>query len=296
MELDKMYSGIPFSPFASLSRDIGAGDTVIYIDDTSVLPEAPNYATIGTDEQAETVLYSVKTDDQISGCIRGVEGTAKEWQAGEVIARNFTNKDFEVFISNIKKLNENKWEKPEAAVEGNFVIFDGEGKPKDSEENIDSFFRSENGSKLTEDLKIHIQDNEKHITDEERTNWNDAYNDRHTHSNKSTLDKITEEKYNEFENKDEANKIVQITLSVEGWQQESEGIYKQIISNDNVKDNMKINLSFTSGEMIKTLSDAGISGMIAENNAGELNIFAYGEKPAIEFPVQIELVNIKEVV
>ena len=98
----EMYKGIPFSPQVALADGIGAGDTVIKVTDITAFPAAPSYATIGTDEEGETILYAAKTSDSLSGCTRGVEGTAKAWPAGTTIARNFTNKDFEALQENIK--------------------------------------------------------------------------------------------------------------------------------------------------------------------------------------------------
>jgi hypothetical protein len=97
-----MYPGIPFSPPAILSDNIGAADTIIKVSDVSLFPDAPNYATIGTDEEGETILYTAKTTNALSGCTRGVEGTAKAWTAGELIARNFTAADQADMIQAIK--------------------------------------------------------------------------------------------------------------------------------------------------------------------------------------------------
>ena len=88
-----LYPGIAFSPQAVLTDNIGAADTIIPVSDVSAFPDAPNLATIGTDEEGETVLYTAKTTSALSGCQRGVEGAAKSWQAGELIGRNFTAKD-----------------------------------------------------------------------------------------------------------------------------------------------------------------------------------------------------------
>jgi len=41
------------------------------------------------------------------------------------------------------------------------------------------------------DFTAHISDNIKHITSDERTNWNNAATNSHTHANKDVLDKIT---------------------------------------------------------------------------------------------------------
>lgn len=98
-----MYKGIPFSPQTALTDSIGAGDTVIPVADVSAFPDAPNYATIGTDADGETIRYSAKTATALSGCTRGVEGTAKAWPSGSTIARNFTNKDFDALQANIKE-------------------------------------------------------------------------------------------------------------------------------------------------------------------------------------------------
>lgn len=88
-----LYPGIPFSPQAQLTNNIGAADTIIEVSDVSAFPPAPNLATIGTDEEGETILYTAKTETALSGCQRGVEGEARGWMAGELIGRNFTAKD-----------------------------------------------------------------------------------------------------------------------------------------------------------------------------------------------------------
>ena len=99
--METMYGGIPFSPQTTLSDTIGAGDTVIPVADISAFPDAPNYATIGTDAAGETILYSAKTSTALSGCTRGVEGTAKSWPSGSVIGRNFTAKDLAAIQKNV---------------------------------------------------------------------------------------------------------------------------------------------------------------------------------------------------
>lgn len=98
-----LYPGIPFSPQATLTDNIGAADTIIPVSDVSAFPAAPNLATIGTDEDGETILYAAKTANALSGCQRGVEGTAKAWQMGEIIARNFTAKDHNDLIAKVQE-------------------------------------------------------------------------------------------------------------------------------------------------------------------------------------------------
>lgn len=95
----QLYPGIAFSPQAALADNIGAADTIIKVTDASAFPDAPNLATIGTDEEGETILYAAKTADALSGCVRGVEGAAKPWSVGELIGRNFTAKDHHDLIA-----------------------------------------------------------------------------------------------------------------------------------------------------------------------------------------------------
>ena len=108
MELSKMYRGIEFSPTVMLTANISATDTVIPVSDVSAFPDAPNIATIGTDIGAETIIYANISEGALTGCTRGIEGTAKEWSADEIISRNFTAKDHNDIIKNIEELYKNK--------------------------------------------------------------------------------------------------------------------------------------------------------------------------------------------
>lgn len=109
--MEEMYTPKAFSPPTTLADAIGAADTVIPVADVSVFPDAPSLAVIGADENAETILYTAKTASALSGCTRGVEGTAKTWAVGETIARNWTARDHAALISNITALNKNKLDK-----------------------------------------------------------------------------------------------------------------------------------------------------------------------------------------
>lgn len=102
--MDKMYNGKAFSPPTTLVEEINASATNIKVADVTVFPDGPNLAVIGTDEQAETILYTTKTADSLSGCTRGVEGAAKTWSAGMVIARNFTAYDYDTLVKNVNQL------------------------------------------------------------------------------------------------------------------------------------------------------------------------------------------------
>ena len=122
-----MYKGIPFSPKTTITEDINAGSTVIKVADVNAFPDAPNLATIGTDEDAETILYSAKSGDSLSGCTRGVEGTAKSWSSGAIIARNFTAVEYGYIIDNIKQLFDEQEFTARINEEGHLIITLGTG-------------------------------------------------------------------------------------------------------------------------------------------------------------------------
>jgi len=99
--MQAMFPGIPNSPSTTLSNDITNSQTTITVTDPSKLPSAPNEATIGTGEDAETILYTGKSGNDLIGCTRGFEGTAKAWVGGTSIGRNFTNYDYSAIVFNL---------------------------------------------------------------------------------------------------------------------------------------------------------------------------------------------------
>ena len=88
------------------------------------------------------------------------------------------------------------------------------------------------------------------------------------------------------------HKVISVTLTTAGWTSSVDGIYSQGITNSAITANMKLNLALASDEMMKTLADAGVYGLTAVNDNGTASVYAYGEKPTVEIPVQIELVPI----
>lgn len=100
-----MYRGVNNSPETTLTAAIAADATTIPLDSVAGLPPAPNLITIGTEEDAEVVLYTSMSGRNLTGCERGFDGTtAKTWQQGETVARCFTKYDHDTFIDNILEL------------------------------------------------------------------------------------------------------------------------------------------------------------------------------------------------
>jgi len=104
MALQTMYPGQPNSPQTELASAVADTDTTIPLLDASKLPPAPNLATIGVGEDAETILYTGKSGNNLTNVTRGFQGTAKSWPQGTKVARNFTAYDHDAFRQNIEEL------------------------------------------------------------------------------------------------------------------------------------------------------------------------------------------------
>ncbi|MDO5716369.1 MAG: pyocin knob domain-containing protein [Tissierellia bacterium] len=104
--MKQMYRGQTNSPETILTKPIGGADTVIYVENVDVFPDAPNIAVLGEDETAETILYTAKIDGTLSGCTRAWEGTAIAWESGTVISRRWTAGDHNTIIDNLNEMKQ----------------------------------------------------------------------------------------------------------------------------------------------------------------------------------------------
>lgn len=102
MSRKTMYSAINNSPATSLIDAISSVAAMINLESTSYLPDPPNIATIGSDDDAELILYTTKSTVSIGGISRGFNGTtAKAWPVGTPVYRAFTAYDHNAFKENI---------------------------------------------------------------------------------------------------------------------------------------------------------------------------------------------------
>ena len=107
MTYKTMYPAQPGSPQTALATALSANATTMVLEDTSVLPPAPNLAVIGSEPDAEVVLYTAITDNVVSGLVRGQGGTTPQaWGVGEIVARNITSYDHNAFKENIETIFE----------------------------------------------------------------------------------------------------------------------------------------------------------------------------------------------
>ena len=104
-----MYAGKTNSPKTALANDIAANDNTIMLVDSSVLPDAPNLAVIGTTSDAEVIVYSGMSGNRLTGVLRGQGGTvSKAWVKDTAVARNFTIIDYDNICTNIRDLEARK--------------------------------------------------------------------------------------------------------------------------------------------------------------------------------------------
>lgn len=115
MALKEMYPGMINSPETTITNNINESDTIIYVLDPARVPEPPNLMTLGTGTNAETVRV-IEINGNAITVERGFQGVAKSWPAGTVIARNFTEYDYNALKENIEDLEATK-ETPQGAQE-----------------------------------------------------------------------------------------------------------------------------------------------------------------------------------
>lgn len=105
----QMYDGVVNSIETVTTGAINATDTIINVLDETRIPEAPNILVLGSGASAETVKL-VEKNGSVLTVERGLQGTAKSWASGTLVARNFTEYDHRAFKENIETLNTNQQE------------------------------------------------------------------------------------------------------------------------------------------------------------------------------------------
>ena len=99
------YPGIVNSPATTITTGIEDDTQEIPVTTLGYFPPGPNLAVLGEGKQAETVRYSGKSSPtgsgSLTGVTRGVQGVAKAWDAGTVIARRFTAYDYDTLRENL---------------------------------------------------------------------------------------------------------------------------------------------------------------------------------------------------
>lgn len=101
--MDAMYAPQNNGPHTLLASAANSAQTSITVENASVLPDAPNVLTVGTDEDAELVLLESKAGNILT-VQRGYNGTAaKAWDAGTWIYRAITAQDIAALQRNVIK-------------------------------------------------------------------------------------------------------------------------------------------------------------------------------------------------
>lgn len=103
----EMFKGVANSPETTITNDIDNSDTIIYVLDETRIPEdLPNLMVLGTGTSAETIKVLSIEGNAIT-VERGFQGVPRSWNAGTIIARNFTEYDYNALVENVKTLKGN---------------------------------------------------------------------------------------------------------------------------------------------------------------------------------------------
>lgn len=93
--MSTLYPAMVNSPVTEVAANIDSVVTTITVLNGTALPAAPNIATIGQGDTAETIMYGTRSGNTLSDVVRGFEGTARAWTVGTKVARNFTAYDYD---------------------------------------------------------------------------------------------------------------------------------------------------------------------------------------------------------
>lgn len=109
MPMETMYPAAANSVPTLLSGLLSQSATTIHVVGTDDLPDGPNLATIGAEDNAEVIQYTAKTTNSLTGVTRGFSGTqAQIWPEGTQVYRAYTSHDHDAFLQNIDHLEASK--------------------------------------------------------------------------------------------------------------------------------------------------------------------------------------------
>lgn len=100
--LKQMFKAQTNSIATSITNNVSISDTSITVLDGAILPDAPSLLVLGSGVNAETIKMTAKNIDILT-VERGFQGSAKAWNAGTSISRNFTAYDHDAFLENIEQ-------------------------------------------------------------------------------------------------------------------------------------------------------------------------------------------------
>lgn len=153
-----MYQGMVNSPQTELTTAIDDIQTIIDVQNGDSLPDAPNLAVIIGGELSETILYTEKIGNTLSGITRGFQGEARGWSLGTKIARNGTEYDHRSVKENIEDLQEQ--------IEGITPASIGAETPTGAQEKADAAQTAaeESAQTLVNDLQIGVNQLDSDLT------------------------------------------------------------------------------------------------------------------------------------
>ena len=86
-----------------------------------------------------------------------------------------------------------------------------------------------------------------------------------------------------------AIKLIELTLNANSWKGASSP-YSQVVIADGASINSMINLE-PSAQQIETMRENGVA-FSAENDGGEVTVYAFGEKPTVSYTIQASILEV----
>lgn len=252
-----------------LTADVETADQVLQVTDASVFPPAPNYVTIGTENNAEVIIYNGIdiAANKLTGCLRGKSGTAAAvWPAGSSVYHSWTSDNANAIMDNITD---------QAAALSAHAADTGLHTTAEKQQAWDD----------------HAANTTVHITAQERSKWDAAKAQKHTHTNKSTLDAIDSTKVSSWDGK--AEKAIEKTgvLNVSGWQGEAAPFTQAVaISGMTAAAKGFSGVAATASAEQRTAAAKAQLAVTAQG-VNEITVSAFGTKPEVNIPIQVTIVG-----
>lgn len=161
-------------------------------------------------------------------------------------------------------------DKPELLTDANIQKWNSQSHTHSNKDVLDSI--DETKINNWDDAYTHVSDGIRHVTNEERNNWNKAVSDSHTHANKDVLDSISQSKVNNWDDvyadfndvfsiegdilRVKLNLVGEKQVSAYGFSDDAGGVVTVDVIDNLTSDRTDAALSANQGRVLKGLIDS----------------------------------------
>ncbi|MFA9380479.1 MAG: hypothetical protein ACERKO_05405 [Acetanaerobacterium sp.] len=282
MSLETMYPAITNSPATVTTGALNTNGTEVGVGDSAVFGLTyPQLATLGDSSNAETVLITGVVGNILT-ITRAVEGTAKAWATGTIMARNFCAIDHNTLIANVVEINNGV-----DNLSGNVEYLSNSFTSHFSDTTIHTTADEKAkiaGLDITGDGDCFLADDGTYkavVTDIPIATTTTA-------GKVKASDTVAVAADGTMSVDTTSSAIASIPLPTASWTENTEnGWWTQLISDSAIVDGVKVDISFTA-EQVKQLVDDGASIMVVNDN-GIATAYAFNAMPTMDLTAQIEI-------